>query len=143
VVPAPHPGVVAPQARTGADNGPAVAPTAAPGTATADNPAPARQDVTASVSATQAAAARVVTARVDIDEHQEQQPAGPVKDWDLPDLPADCAPGRAPELLTDTQVTARIDYGITQEWTQRRVGEFAGRSATVVNRRKKERERVA
>ncbi|MEU3342866.1 hypothetical protein [Streptomyces sp. NPDC006668] len=50
--------------------------------------------------------------------------------------------GRAPELLTDSQVIARIDYGLTQEWTQRRIGEFAGRSATVVNRRKKERERA-
>ncbi|MET9915300.1 hypothetical protein ABZZ74_53340 [Streptomyces sp. NPDC006476] len=40
-------------------------------------------------------------------------------------------------------MTARIDYGLTQEWTQRRIGEFAGRSATVVNRRKKERERAA
>ena len=66
-----------------------------------------------------------------------------MKDWDLPGLPAGCAPGRAPELLTDTQVNARIDYGFTQEWTQRRIGEFAGQSATVVNRRKKEWERVA
>jgi hypothetical protein len=66
-----------------------------------------------------------------------------VKDWDLPGLPADCAPGRAPELLTDAQVNARIDYGLTQEWAQLRIGEFAGRSATVVNRRKKEREQAA
>nr|WP_031942413.1 helix-turn-helix domain-containing protein [Streptomyces rochei]BAP15802.1 hypothetical protein [Streptomyces rochei] len=73
---------------------------------------------------------------------QPTAPTGPVKDWDLPGLPADCAPGRAPELLTDAQVNARIDHGLAQGWTQRRVGEFAGRSATVVNRRKKERERA-
>lgn len=36
-----------------------------------------------------------------------------------------------------------VDYGLTQEWTQRRIGEFAGRSATIVNRRKEERERAA
>lgn len=58
----------------------------------------------------------------------------PARDWHLPSLPADCAPGRAPQLLTDTQAHARIRYGISQGWTQRRIGEFAGRSATVVNR---------
>ncbi|MDQ0913727.1 hypothetical protein QFZ22_009799 [Streptomyces canus] len=158
VASAPRTGIPAPQARTGADNGPAVGSTADPRTATADSPTPVRQDATASVAATQTARARV-TAR--IEEHQEAKPetavpahskilerptpapVGPVKDWDLPGLPADCAPGRAPELLTDAQVTARIDYGLTQEWTQRRIGEFAGRSATVVNRRKKEREKAA
>ncbi len=170
VVSAPRTEVPAPQARTGADSGPVVASTADPRATAADRPASAPvpspaprttdsaafarsaepaaaaplKDATASVAASQTAPARVVTARVD--EHQEDEPApaaGPVKDWDLPGLPADCAPGRAPELLTDSQVTARIDYGLTQEWTQRRIGEFAGRSATVVNRRKKERERAA
>ncbi|MBK3647818.1 hypothetical protein, partial [Streptomyces sp. MBT33] len=173
VVSAPRTGVLAPQARTGADNGPVVAPTADPHATAADRPssapmpspsprttdsaafarpaepAPAahRQDATASVAAAQTTPARV-TARVDQDDNRGapadskilERPApaaGPAKDWDLPGLPADCAPGRAPELLTDSQVTARIDYGLTQEWTQRRIGEFAGRSATVVNRRKK------
>ena len=54
--------------------------------------------------------------------------------WGLPDLPADCAPGRAPELFTDEQAHARIVYGLTRtDWTQRRIGQFAGRSATTVN----------
>ncbi|WP_217207762.1 hypothetical protein [Streptomyces sp. AC550_RSS872] len=144
VASAPRTGVPAPQARTGGDNGPTVAPTADPRATTADNPAPARKDAPAPVAASHTTPARV-TARVDDNEHQEQQPkqpTGPAKDWDLPGLPADCAPGRTPELLTDTQVNARIDYGLTQGWTQRRIGEFAGRSATVVNRRKKERERA-
>lgn len=137
VASAPRTGVVAPQGRTGADNGTAAAPTADPRTTTADSSAPARQDVTASVAAIQVAPARVVTVRVDADEHQEQQPAGPVKDWDLPGLPADCAPGRVPELLTEAQVRARIMYGLARtDWTQRRIGVFAGRSATVVNRLK-------
>ncbi|TLQ38599.1 hypothetical protein [Streptomyces marianii] len=106
-------------------------------------PAETRKDATASVAAAQTGPARV-TARLD---HQEDKPApatpaGPVKDWDLPGLPAEVRPGVDPVMLTDAQVTARIDYGLTQEWTQRRIGEFAGRSATVVNRRKKERERA-
>ncbi len=157
VAPAPHPGVWAPQARTGGDNGPAVASAAdlrataadRPASAPAPSPAPrttdsaafARPATPASVAAAQTAPARV-TARLD-DEHQEQpptKPAGPVKDWDLPGLPADCAPGRTPELLTDAQVVARMTYGITQGWTQRRTGEFAGRSATVVNRHKQKME---
>ncbi|MFJ5851250.1 hypothetical protein [Streptomyces sp. NPDC092903] len=58
------------------------------------------------------------------------------QDWDQPGLPADCAPGRAPGLLTDAQAHARMDYGLAQGWTQRRTGAFAGRSATVVNRKK-------
>jgi hypothetical protein len=58
-----------------------------------------------------------------------------VKDWDMPGLPADCAPGRAPELLTDEQARARIVYGLSRTvWTQRRIGQFAGRSATTVNK---------
>ncbi|MET8725503.1 hypothetical protein, partial [Streptomyces misionensis] len=107
-----------------------------------------RKDATASVAAAQATPGRI-TARIEDQEDKPATapadskilerpapqpapaPAGPVKDWDLPGLPADCAPGRAPELLTDSQVTARIDYGLTQGWTQRRIGEFAGRSATV------------
>ncbi|SEB29426.1 hypothetical protein SAMN04490357_0001 [Streptomyces misionensis] len=129
--------------------------------ATPQAPAAPRKDATLSVAAAQATAPGRVTARIEDQEDkpapaatadsqiwerpapQPAAPSGPVKDWDLPGLPADCAPGRAPELLTDAQVTARIDYGLTQGWTQRRVGEFAGRSATVVNRRKKERERAA
>jgi hypothetical protein len=67
---------------------------------------------------------------------RSQFPAVFPKDWELPDLPADCAPGRAPELLTDTQARARMDYGLSREWTQRRIGEFAGRSATTVNKYK-------
>ncbi|WP_157968725.1 hypothetical protein [Streptomyces geranii] len=50
-------------------------------------------------------------------------------------MPVECAPGRAPELLTDVQARARIVYGLTRtDWTQRRIGEFAGRSATTVNK---------
>ncbi|NEA15550.1 hypothetical protein [Streptomyces halstedii] len=58
------------------------------------------------------------------------------QDWDDPGLPADCAPGRLPGLLTVAQVHARIDYGLAQGWTQRRIGTFAGCSATVVNRKR-------
>lgn len=68
--------------------------------------------------AAQAVPARVVTARVDgTDAHDASGGAGVVKvpplaglvkDWDLPGLPADCAPGRASELLTDAQARARI-----------------------------------
>ncbi|MFE2718887.1 hypothetical protein ACFXKI_45025 [Streptomyces mirabilis] len=144
VAPAPHPGVVAPQARTGADSGPAVAPTADSRATPPDStsrapqpPAALRTDATASVAAAQTTPARV-TARVDDNERQEQQPelpAVPVKDWELPELPAGCAPGRVPKLLTDEQARARIVYGLTRtDWTQRRIGAFAGRSATVVNR---------
>ncbi|GAB3006854.1 hypothetical protein GCM10023080_085750 [Streptomyces pseudoechinosporeus] len=113
-------------------------PTADLRTTTADNPALARKDAPAPVAASHAIPAWG-TARVDDHEHQEQQPepsAGPVKDWDLP---ADCAPGRAPELLTDEQAHARIVYyALTRtDWTQRRIGGFAGRSATTVNKVKK------
>ncbi|MEU8623200.1 helix-turn-helix domain-containing protein [Streptomyces sp. NPDC048623] len=62
------------------------------------------------------------------------QPQPEPPDWNRPGLPADCAPGTEPALLTDTQAHARIQYGLSQGWTQRRIGEFAGRSATVVNR---------
>ncbi|MFE4177522.1 hypothetical protein ACFRR7_36720 [Streptomyces sp. NPDC056909] len=64
------------------------------------------------------------------------QPRG-ARAWDDPALPADCAPGLAPDLLTDAQANARILYGLARGWTQRRVGEFAGRSATTVNKIKK------
>ncbi|MEW1552193.1 hypothetical protein [Streptomyces tsukubensis] len=67
------------------------------------------------------------------------QPQPEPSDWDLPSLPADCVPGRTPELLTDAQAHARIQYGLSQGWTQRRIGEFAGRSATIVNRVKKKK----
>ncbi len=63
------------------------------------------------------------------------RPAGPVKDRDQTGFPADCVPGRMPELLSEKQVRARIMYKLTRTgWTQRRIGAFAGRSATVVNR---------
>ncbi|TXR91757.1 hypothetical protein EAO73_35840 [Streptomyces sp. col6] len=55
-------------------------------------------------------------------------------DWDLPGLPAGCAPGRAPGLLTEEQSRARIRYGLDHGWTQRRIGRFAGRSATTVSK---------
>lgn len=80
-----------------------------------------------------------VTARV---PEPQAAPARPLADWERPELPAECAPGRRPVLLADDQVTARIAYGISQGWSQRRIGEFAGRSATVVNRRKKELEQA-
>ncbi|SEB29568.1 hypothetical protein SAMN04490357_0016 [Streptomyces misionensis] len=57
-----------------------------------------------------------------------------IRDWDLPGLPAECAPGRRPELLTDSQVTARLRYGYEQGWTQRRIGAFAGRAAGTVHK---------
>lgn len=122
------------QARTGADSGPAVAPHADPRTTAPDS---TLKDATASVAAaTQTGPARV-TARLD---HQEQpptapqRPAGPVKDWDLPGLPTEVRPGVDPVMLTDEQSRTRIRYGLNQGWTQRRTGEFAGRSATTVNK---------
>ncbi|MFJ5646406.1 hypothetical protein [Streptomyces sp. NPDC093223] len=122
---------------------PAAAPTAAPGTTVVSEPTPALQRAVTAPAASVPAPARVV-ARIDAADPEPPRPAtGPVKDWDRPGLPADCAPGRAPELLTDAQVTARMNYGLDQEWTQRRIGEFAGRSATVVNRHKARREVVA
>ncbi|GAA2268233.1 hypothetical protein GCM10010232_70760 [Streptomyces amakusaensis] len=170
----PHTGVPAPQARTGADNRPAVAPTADPGATAADNPTTApvpprtdrsaafarvaepaaaapRQPAPAAVSAAATNPARV-TARVD--ERQEDEAAtpahsqiwerpapvpaaGPVKDWDLPGLPADCAPGRKPDLLTETQAHARIRYGHANGWAQRRVATFAGRSPSTVHKHMK------
>lgn len=103
---------------------PASAPQAPARPTTAPAPAPARPQVSARVPEPQTAPAA---------------PARPLADWQRPDLPASCAPGRRPELLTDAQREARIEYGLSQEdWSQRRIGEFAGRSATVVNRRKKE-----
>ncbi|MCX4581372.1 hypothetical protein OHB41_51430 [Streptomyces sp. NBC_01571] len=67
----------------------------------------------------------------------QPQPASPAshplpQDSDLPGLPADCAPGTRPALLTDTQAHARIRYGLSQGWTQRRIGEFAGRKLALV-----------
>ena len=63
-----------------------------------------------------------------------QLPAALPKDWELPGLPAETGPGLRPEVLTHTQVEARIRYGLAQEWTQRRIGEFAGRSAATVHK---------
>ncbi|MFI9630947.1 hypothetical protein, partial [Streptomyces sp. NPDC052042] len=94
-------------------------------------PVPARESVSGAVAAS-APARPQVSARIPAPEPERQEEpagkAGPVRDWDLPGLPDACAPGRVPEYLTDAQVTARIDYGLTQGWTQRRIGEFAGRS---------------
>ncbi|WP_032774063.1 helix-turn-helix domain-containing protein, partial [Streptomyces sp. NRRL F-3218] len=81
-----------------------------------------------------------VTARVDQDEDQEQPPAapkppaGPVKDWDRPGLPDQVRPGIDPIMLTDDQARARIRYGHTQGWSQRRVATFAGRSPSTVHK---------
>ncbi|GBF63544.1 hypothetical protein TMEN_6171 [Trichophyton mentagrophytes] len=153
VASAPRTGVPAPQALTGAANGLPVAPEADPDATAADRaaqavsalpaapqaPAALRKDATASVAAAQAAPGRV-TARIEDQEDEPAPqpvpaPAGPGKDWDLPDLPADCAPGRVPDLLTDEQARARIVYGLLRtDWTQRRIGAFAGRSATTVNK---------
>lgn len=154
VVSAPRTAPQSPQAPTGADSSPAVAPMADPRATAADSaahgPHRAPKDVVASVAAAPPAPARI-TARVEDVEDQEhelpaadrpliparpQLPAALPKDWELPDLPADCAPGRAPELLTDAQARARMDYGLSRGWTQRRIGEFAGRSATTVNKYK-------
>lgn len=60
-----------------------------------------------------------------------------MKDWDLPGLPADCAPGREPALLTDSQAHARIGYGHANGWAQRRVATFAGRSPSTVHKHMK------
>lgn len=79
-------------------------PSCSPAPRTMGSAAFARPAEPAAAAPRQDAPARV-TARVD--EHQEQPPAGPLKDWDLLGLPADCAPGRGPELLTDAQVNAR------------------------------------
>lgn len=57
-----------------------------------------------------------------------------MKDWELPGLPADVRPGVASIMLTDEQSHIRIRYGLDQGWAQRRIGEFAGRSATTVNK---------
>lgn len=102
---------------------------------------PARPEVApAPAVAAEAPSRPQVAARV---PETQTAPARPLADWERPELPAECIPGRRPVLLTDDQVIARIAYGISQGWTQRRTGEFAGRSATVVNRRKKELEKVA
>lgn len=145
--PQPRPAAPAPTAPVRVPAAPAHRAEVPARQAPAPSPALARTESPASVAAVQASLGRV-SAR--IEECQEDKPptatatpadsqiwerptpqpapARPTRDWDLPGLPADCAPGRKPELLTDAQVTARIDYGLTQEWTQRRIGEFAGRS---------------
>ncbi|MFJ8856571.1 hypothetical protein [Streptomyces sp. NPDC102437] len=55
--------------------------------------------------------------------------------WDDPSLPDDCAPGLAPDLLTDAQSLARIRYGYEHGWSQRRVATFAGRSPATAHKR--------
>ncbi|MEV6134331.1 helix-turn-helix domain-containing protein [Streptomyces violaceusniger] len=62
------------------------------------------------------------------------EPRHTSQDWDLPGLPAECSPGRAPHLLTDAQATARIRYGYQQGWTQRRIATFAGRATGTVHK---------
>ncbi|MBV7674354.1 hypothetical protein STHAL_33460 [Streptomyces halstedii] len=130
----PQPGFRTSQPAAPATATPAAAPAA---TVPASAPqAPARP--TTAVAA-EAPARPQVSARVPEPQTAPAAPARPLADWQRPDLPASCAPGRRPELLTDAQREARIEYGLSQEdWSQRRIGEFAGRSATVVNRRKKE-----
>ncbi|MFJ6015192.1 hypothetical protein [Streptomyces sp. NPDC092952] len=62
------------------------------------------------------------------DQPKQPVPAAPaeqVKDWDLPDLPPECGSGLAPELLTDAQAQARIEFGFGVGWVQRRVAVFA------------------
>ncbi|MFD7631810.1 hypothetical protein ACFV7Q_38390 [Streptomyces sp. NPDC059851] len=154
----PAPAAPAPQDRAEADHGPAAAPAVAPRAHGAQRPRPgpagARRARPGNRGRRPARRPPRITARVD--QHQDDKPAAPadsqnwerpapaadpVKDWDLPALPADCAPVRAPELLTDTQVVARMNYGLDQGWTQRRIGELAGRSATLVNRHKQKRGR--
>ncbi|MEV6463054.1 hypothetical protein AB0M66_31055 [Streptomyces albidoflavus] len=138
--PAPGPELEAPAAAAAATpSRPSPAAEALSAPQSAPQP-PARPEVApAPVVATEAPSRPQVTARV---SESQTAPARPLADWERPELPAECAPGRRPVLLTDDQVTARIAYGISQGWSQRRIGEFAGRSATVVNRRKKELEGV-
>ncbi|MFD9684077.1 hypothetical protein ACFWAD_29695 [Rhodococcus sp. NPDC059969] len=99
-----------------------------------------RKDATVSVAAEQTSPARI-TARVTTESQEQpapaQQPAGPVKDWDIPGLPADCAPGQKPDLLTDNQAHARIRYGHANGWAQRRVATFAGRSPSTIHKHMK------
>ncbi|MEV6134315.1 hypothetical protein AB0M05_47260 [Streptomyces violaceusniger] len=140
---APEPQQAARQAqRPAVEHAAATQPSVAPARPATPIPSPAQERKPAPVAAAQTSASARVTSRIEADP-EPAPPAGPVKDWQLPGLPADCAPGRAPELLTDAQVTARMNYGLDQEWTQRRIGEFAGRSATVVNRHKQKREKAA
>jgi hypothetical protein len=151
--PAPRTEPPAAQARAGAANGRPAAPKADPDATAADKaaqaphtasqaPAAPRRDATAPVTAAAQTAPGRVTARIEDQEDKPARaagpaPAAPVDDWDLPGLPADCAPGRTPELLTDAQAHARIRYGYTQGWAQRRVAAFAGRSPSTVHKHMK------
>ncbi|GAA2913124.1 hypothetical protein GCM10010524_50190 [Streptomyces mexicanus] len=65
---------------------------------------------------------------------QDEADLSGIFDWDLADLPADCAPGRKPELLTGAQAVARIRYGYEQGWSQRRIASFAGRSPSTAHK---------
>ncbi|MER7050544.1 hypothetical protein [Streptomyces jumonjinensis] len=160
VAPAAEEGEPALTPSTEAADNPAVAPRVATPATTSPEPEPephpvpvpvpvpeaeVREPYRAPAAVAAAAPVRdwVVTARVE-DEHQEPEleprpvpaaPAAPVRDWDHPGLPEECAPGRAPELLTDDQSRARILYGLTQtDWSQRRIAAVAGKSATTVNK---------
>ncbi|MEU2856721.1 helix-turn-helix domain-containing protein [Streptomyces syringium] len=104
-----------------------------PRPASASGVSPAPQRPAAPVAAAQPRPAGRIDVAIGAG-HQEQPPAGPVADWDLPGLPHDCAPGRRPELLTDTQAHARIRYGHAIGWSQRRVAAFAGRSPSTVHK---------
>ncbi|WP_107489508.1 DUF2637 domain-containing protein [Streptomyces sp. rh34] len=130
-MPAAAPGVTAGQSQITHGTSAHVAPRVAAPQPTAPRPVPA------AVAASHPAPGRV-TARVDEDQEQPptapKPPAGPVKDWELPGLPTDVRPGVAPIMLTDEQSHIRIRYGLDQGWSQRRIGEFAGRSATTVNK---------
>ncbi|MFE3152807.1 hypothetical protein ACFXJ6_40240 [Streptomyces sp. NPDC059218] len=123
----------APMPAPAAVRSPGHAPKGAPVPTPTAGPAPVRETASGAVAA--AETRTQVSARIDVD-HQEQpaEKAGPVKDWDIPGLPADCAPGRAPELLTDTQAHARIRYGHEHDWSQRRVATFAGRSPSTIHK---------
>ncbi|MFD9684075.1 hypothetical protein ACFWAD_29685 [Rhodococcus sp. NPDC059969] len=58
-------------------------------------------------------------------------------DWEKLNLPPQCAPHMAPALLTEEQAQARIAYGLALGWTQRRIAQFAGKSAATVNKANK------
>ncbi|MFE2945240.1 hypothetical protein ACFXKG_40380 [Streptomyces sp. NPDC059255] len=135
VVSGPVTGETGLQARTGADS---AAPVARHADIHATAPQARTEPLAPILAARTAPAAGTVHARIE-KEHQDQRsvpqcPATPPKDWEHDDIPTEAAPGIAPALLTDEQSRARIRYGLAQEWTQRRIGEFAGRSATTVNK---------
>ncbi|KAK1176696.1 helix-turn-helix domain-containing protein [Streptomyces sp. NBS 14/10] len=103
-------------------------PAPAPAPALAPRPEPERRPA-APVSAAQGARP-AVTARIEEPEREPER----VADWELPDLPQDCAPGQPPHLITDSQAMARIRYGHSKGWVQRRIAVFADRSPSTVHK---------